>query len=247
MNLQFRDDFLKKWKKYFNGAECPLVFYFAEDPGNIPRAGITNDGSCIIGELALVRKGKPRAWNVNSLGCGGSRRYFGYTSGMRSDFEYFLSYGIEGKVEGERYIRTPEMVREIMQAVKCIPNGGKYIIFKRFDQLVLTDEPVAAIFFVTPDVLSGLFTLANFDRVDGLGVIAPFGSGCASIVYHPWFENEKENPRAILGMFDVSARPCVQKDRLTFAVPVKRLEQMVSCMDESFLITGSWKKVRNRL
>ncbi|MFH1160191.1 MAG: DUF169 domain-containing protein [bacterium] len=108
------------------------------------------------------------------------------------------------------------------------------------------DEPVAAIFFATPDVLSGLFTLANFDRVDGQGVLAPFGSGCSSIVYHPWFENEKENPRAILGMFDISARPCVPKDRLTFAVPMKKLEKMVPYMDESFLITGSWKKVKER-
>jgi hypothetical protein len=50
-----------------------------------------------------------------------------------------------------------------------------------------------------------------------------------------------------LGMFDVSARPGVPDDRLTFAVPMKRFEQMVRNMDESFLITNSWKTVRDRL
>ncbi|TSA25839.1 MAG: hypothetical protein D4R67_09180 [Bacteroidetes bacterium] len=247
MNTKIRDLFLKQWKSYFEDAELPIVFYYTDDPGTIPRAGLSTEWSCIICELNLVRKGKPRAWNVKSLGCGGARRYFGYEKGMRPNFEYFLSTGIPGEMEGERYIRTPEMVKEIMAGMKCIPAGGKYIVFKRFDQVVGSDEVQAVIFFATPDVLSGLFTLANFDCVDGLGVIAPFGSGCSSIVYHPYFENEKKDPKAVLGMFDVSARPCVPKDTLTFSVPIRKFKKMVSYMDQSFLITGSWEVVKKRL
>jgi hypothetical protein len=48
-------------------------------------------------------------------------------------------------------------------------------------------------------------------------------------------------------MFDVSARPCVPPDTLTFAVPMKKFSPMVENMDESFLITPSWEKVRNRI
>lgn len=48
-------------------------------------------------------------------------------------------------------------------------------------------------------------------------------------------------------MFDVSAHPNVPDDRLTFAVPMKRFEQRVLTMDESYLLTDSWKMVRNRL
>ncbi|MBL7138694.1 MAG: DUF169 domain-containing protein [Bacteroidales bacterium] len=77
--------------------------------------------------------------------------------------------------------------------------------------------------------------------------MAPFGSGCSSIVYHPFFENEKEDPKAVLGMFDVSARPCVPKDTLTFAIPMKKFTKMISFMDESFLITPSWQTVKKRL
>ena len=78
-------------------------------------------------------------------------------------------------------------------------------------------------------------------------MIAPFGSGCSSIVHHPYFENEKENPRAVLGMFDVSARPCVPKERLSLAIPMKKFVRMVDYMDETFLITESWKKVSERI
>ena len=109
------------------------------------------------------------------------------------------------------------------------------------------DEPEVVIFFAKPDVLAGLFTLAGFDSEDMNGTITPFGSGCASIVQYPLAESHKEKPKAVLGMFDVSARPFVQENVLSFAVPFKRFEKMISFMEESFLITESWEKVRKRI
>jgi hypothetical protein len=83
--------------------------------------------------------------------------------------------------------------------------------------------------------------------VDGDGVIAPFSSGCGSIVYRTYLENAKDNPRAILGMFDCSARPCVPKDTLSFSIPVKKFITMLGNMDESFLITETWETVKKRI
>jgi hypothetical protein len=247
MNQKFKAGFLEKWATYFGDNELPITFFYVEEPGDVARANIPKGHSCIVCELALVRKGKPLAWNVQSLGCGGAQRYLGYTDKIRPNFEYFLSTGIPGVMEGERYIRTPEMVNEMMAGMPCIPAKGRYIIFKRFDQLTPGDDPVAVIFFAKPDVLSGLFTLANFDQPGGNGVIAPFGSGCGSIVHQAWFQQEQENPKAILGMFDPSARPCVPKDTLSFSVPMKKFEKMVGYMDESFLATGTWKTLKRRL
>ena len=247
MDIDFRNLFLEKWSKYFGDSELPIAFFYVEDPGDVDRANLPDGHSCIVCELAIVRKGRPLAWNVQSLGCGGARRYLGYTDKMSPDFEYFLSHGIPDKMEGERYIKTPEMVKELMSNIRCIPAKGRYIVFKRFDQLTPGDDPVAAIFFAKPDVLSGLFTLANFDQPDGNGVIAPFGSGCGTIVHQSVLQNEQENPKAIIGMFDVSARPCVPKDTLSFAVPMKKFRTMVGNMDESFLITDTWDTVKKRL
>jgi hypothetical protein len=42
-------------------------------------------------------------------------------------------------------------------------------------------------------------------------------------------------------------RPGVDAGTLTFSVPMRKLERMVSDMDESFLITESWQKVKSRL
>jgi hypothetical protein len=96
-------------------------------------------------------------------------------------------------------------------------------------------------------VLSGLFTLAGFDSADPLGVIAPFCAGCAAIVQYPYLEGRSERPRAVLGMFDVSARPYVPAETLSFTVPWPLFLRMVDNAAESFLITDSWKKVRSRL
>jgi hypothetical protein len=48
-------------------------------------------------------------------------------------------------------------------------------------------------------------------------------------------------------MFDVSARPCVPAGTLTFAAPFSKFTRMVGNMDESFLTTESWKKVKKRI
>jgi len=48
-------------------------------------------------------------------------------------------------------------------------------------------------------------------------------------------------------MFDISARPFVPANKLTFAVPFKRFKQLIDYMEESFLITKSWDKIKERI
>ena len=134
-----------------------------------------------------------------------------------------------------------------MKNQKKLTIPGKYIVFKRWDNLDENDNPDVVIFFATPDILSGLFTLANFDQSEPNSTITPFGAGCGSIVYYPFIEKDSQRPRAVIGMFDVSARPCVPEGVLTFSVPMIKFTKMISYMDESFLITDSWKKVQKRI
>jgi hypothetical protein len=243
MDLKLKEEFLRKWDHYFGKSELPIVFFYSADLRGTEMARPPKGRSCLICELAAVRKGKSLAYDKSALRCGGARRYAGYESKMRPDFEYFLSCGIPGEMEGERYIRTPGMVNELMKNVYTLPAEGNYLVFKRWDKLEFEDTPEAAVFIANPQVLSGLFTLSNFDRTDGLGVIAPFGSGCGSVIYRGYLENQEEDPKAILGMFDPSARPCVPENTLSFTIPMKKMVKMIGYMDESFLITDTWKKI----
>ena len=247
MDLSFRQQFSERWAKYFPGAEWPIAFYYTDAESAADERLAAPADRCLIGALATDRNGQTWRYSRATPGCAGGKRYTGFSSQLRPKFEYFLSCGIPGELEGERYKQSPELVQALLQRQPPFEAPGQYLVFKRWDALEAQDEPVAVIFFAPPDVLSGLFTLANYDEADLFSVIAPMGSGCASIIQYPYRESQSEHPRAVLGMFDVSARPCVPAGSLTFTVPWRKFTRMVANMDESFLITEAWASVRERL
>ena len=247
MDVKLRQQFLDLWEKYFPGVALPIIFYYTNEEGWAKLAGKGAKTRCIISDLERVRAGQTLALDAETTRCGGGKRYLGFSQKLSPDFEFFLSCGIPGKLEGERYRKTPELVRRLLASQPAFHAPGKYIIFKRWDKLEMDEVPLAVTFFAPPDVLAGLFSLANFDSPDVNNVVAPSGSGCATIVYYPLIEAKADQPRAVLGMFDVSARSCVGADILTFSVPVGRFTEMVQNMDESFLTRRSWQEVRARI
>jgi hypothetical protein len=150
-------------------------------------------------------------------------------------------------MEGERYIKTPQLAKEYFAAAKPRRAPAKFCIFKPLPAFQAGEKPEVVVFFAPPDILSGLFTLTNYAAERTEAVRIPFSSGCGSILTHPLKEAEKEKPQAILGMFDVSARPFVEPDLLTLAMPTKLFLTLLDNLDESFLITASWRKVKERI
>ena len=234
MDMTRKNEFMRLWTKHFDGAELPIVFYYTDKPGNADPMKPPTGHRCIFADLSKVRAGQSLCFTAESIGCFGGRRYTGFDTRAMPNFEYFLSCGIPGKLEGERYKKTPALVTEWVRQVPKVEAPARFIVFKRWDRLEEPDEPEVVVFFARPDVLSGLFTLANFDVAEPNGVFAPFGAGCASAIQYPYLEGQSDSPRAVLGLFDVSARPFVGDGILTFAVPMKRFEQMMDNMEESF-------------
>jgi len=247
VNQTLREEFLTQWDTYFPGANLPIVISYVDKVVSLPEEKPSAGFHCIICDLAAVRDGATRVLGRESIRCGGARRYLGFETEMRPNFAQFLSCGIPGELEGERYKRSPALVEQYLQNQPLLEAPGRSIAFKRWDRLEPSDTPEIVVFFAPPDVLSGLFTLANFDEDRSDGVVTPFGSGCSSVVYHPYRELQSERPRAVLGMFDVSARPCITSDVLSLAIPWPKFVDMVRYMDESFLVTRSWDRVRSRL
>ena len=247
MDLTIRDKFLKLWRKYFDGAELPITFYYTDEKDRAELVKQSEGWRCLIGDLVKVRSGKPLCFDIDSIGCAGGRKYVGFSHELRADFEYFLSYGIPGKLEGERYKKTPELVKEFLRNAPMLEAPAKFIVFKRWDMLDEKDNPEVVIFFAKPDILSGLFTLTNYDEAEPNGVFAPFAAGCGTIVQYPYMEKNSDRPRAVLGMLDVSARPFIPENTLSFSIPIKKFVKMIENMEESFLITNSWKKVQKRI
>lgn len=246
MDNIFKERFAELWRKYFNHAEIPFTFYYTNEAGHAELAGSTTP-RCVIAATVGVRQGNSLACTAETVGCPGGRRYLGFAENIAPNFEYFLSYGIPGKLRGERYVKSPELVKRMQEEAPHFKAPAKYIVFKRWDKLEVADEPEVVVFLPTPDVLSGLFTLSRFDNISRDAVATPFGAGCSSIVQYPYLEKDSPNPRAIIGLFDPSARPYIPKDALSFAVPFRKFVHMVDNMEESFLVTETWQKIQERI
>ena len=246
MNL-FSEESWKRFRETLGLQESPLGIYYTNDKpeGVALKEGISG---CMIGLLQNARKkGMTVYFDKAHFGCPGGAYYMGFFESPRPNIEYFLSCGIPGEMEGERYIKTPERAREYF--AKMIPRRAPatYCVFKPIEKFQAEEKPEVVVFFSSPDILAGLFTLTNYalERTDA--VHAPFGSGCGAILTYPLKEAGKEQPRAILGMFDVSARPMVEKDFLTFSMPYVIFLKLLENVSGSFLETESWKKVLQRI
>ncbi|UCF30362.1 MAG: DUF169 domain-containing protein [bacterium] len=247
MDLTLKERFLDGWVNYFGSADLPIVFFFSDDDRYEEHVKITEGFTCMIGQLKEVRDGQTAAFTGDSIGCRGGVRYSGFPSKPDPNLAYFLSCGVPGQFEGLRLKRTPELVEGLAGSASIVPAEGTYLVAKRFDALDPEDAPRVVAWFAGPDVIAALFHLAAFDTSDRNCVISPQTAGCGSIINYPLAEGDRDDPRGVLGMFDISARPYVRADVLTFAVPLKLFERMVEGMDESFLTAEAWQGIKRRI
>lgn len=251
MATPFSEKLWNEFRTALGLIESPLGVYYTHDPpdGKTPKAGMDPGAHlCMIGLLKRARHyGETVYFDKNHFGCPGGAYYMGFFESPRPHIEQFLSCGIPGRMEGERYIKTPELAKEYIEKVKPRPAPSTYCVFKPIEQFHGNEKPEIVVFFASPDILSGLFTLTNYalERTDG--VYTPFGSGCSAILAHPLKETEKDHPRAILGMFDVSARPMVERNVLTLSMPHSIFLKLLENVSKSFLQTESWEKVLQRI
>lgn len=244
---QVSEERWKQFREILGLQESPLGIYYTNDEpeGITPKTGIH---LCMIGFLKKARKsGKTVYFDKNHFGCPGGAYYMGFLKLPMPNIEHFLSCGIPGQMEGERYIKTPELAKKYIEKVKPRPAPAAYCAFKSIEKFQRDERPEIVVFFASPDTLSGLFTLTNYALECTDGVYTPFGSGCSTLLTHPLKEAGKEEPRAILGMFDVSARPMVEKDVMTLSMPYSVFLKLVENVSGSFLQTESWKKVLQRI
>ncbi len=243
MNLEIKKSFLEKWEKHFPGSELPIVCHYTDemDGAKFPNKPKPNPRgyTCIFSKLAPVRKGRARAFNTENLGCWGASITLGFQ-------EIIIDAARDFLINVERYKKTGDLVDKMYEDYPPIQAQGRYIVFKRWDELVERDEPQVVFFFGNPDIIAGLFALANFDTMTPHGVIVPFGSGCDSIVGFPMRELESKQPKAVLGGLDPSVRICVKPHILTFSAPWPKFMSMLENMDDSFLIADTWRDVKSR-
>ena len=222
----------------------PLAFYYSDvaPPGFQPKPETRR---CLIAVLSRARRGETVFFDRDTTGCPGGSTYLGFCE-ARPEIDQFVSTGIPGKMEGEHYKESPELVRAFREAHPPLPAPARYAVFTPVSALVEGQVPLVILCFASPDELAGLVGLAGYARADD-SILAPFGSGCGVLISRALYEAKNPQPRGVLGMFDPSARPYVQADELSFSAPLALWEEMLDNAEESFLQTKTWATLRRRI
>jgi uncharacterized protein (DUF169 family) len=236
-----------------------------------------NRWGCVMFHLALAAKGKTAVVSRETFGCFGGGVGLGFGNkyrdfpGGEECFCHFLSDGnadsAEGRaigqqmaeaggghmaddfLHGERYLKDPKAVAQFVRALPMTDIPAKYVVFKPLSETDLDTENVRSItFFADPDQLAALVVLANYEADTNENVVIPFAAGCQSIGIYVYRECEKEQPRAVVGLVDISARNSVRKqlgaDVMSFSVPPSLFRRMEQNVPGSFLERPSWQTLK---
>jgi uncharacterized protein (DUF169 family) len=96
MDMQFKDEFIRIWRKYFNNAELPITFYYTDDEGHAELVKPGTQANCLMAPLRKVRRGASFTFAAESVGCGGGREFLGFADPgepfLGGDSGYLLAY-----------------------------------------------------------------------------------------------------------------------------------------------------------
>jgi len=221
------------------------------------RATQFKEGSwgCVGSMLQAATKGRTVVFDRKTSGCPGGGTGLGFGNCyVGFPIDRLLSTGGKAELgngqtydmgEGERFFESPEVVDRWAKALPFREVPTEYIVCKPLDQVADEEAVSLVLMLVNPDQLSALVTLAVFRRGVVEATVAPWGAACQSILF-AHAEAESDTPRGVIGFFDISQRGKIPRELLSFTVPYRMFLEMESSVDDSFLGTSAWDKLRTR-
>ncbi len=256
---------------------APVALHWSDDKPENAVQFEKGGWGCVMFLVVAAAKGKTGALDRDTCGCiggavgmGFGNRYLDFPGGVDC-FNHFLSSGNEGwekgreeirKLEafsprkefmehyahGEGYKKTPELVKDMVDRMPMVEIPKRYVIFKPMGETASdADTPVTVTFLVDADQLAGLVVLANYGCSGFENVSIPFVAGCQAVGILPYREAQAKQPRATVGLIDISARvytrKALGKDMLSFTVPYAMFLEMEENVEGSFMTRSQWRNL----
>jgi hypothetical protein len=188
-------------------------------------------GRWLAGETLILKKGGP--------GCPGGHRALGLETRTPPFMAHFLSDGV-GAPAGEGLRVNAHVAQALLDQAKPVRNDSGHVLIGplRLDQW---DEVRSLTFLVDPDRVSGLATLAGYWSSTRDIVVAPFGSGCSSLLRA--LGGYEDIDPAVLGGLDVAMRQFMPDNLVTLTVSPARFSKMLTFPDDSFVFKPWWTEL----
>jgi len=152
-------------------------------------------------------------------------------------------------LKGERYVQSPEGTQRFIQSLPIRDIPAKFVVVRPLNQIDPEKDDIKNVtFFVDPDGLSALVILANYSRPEAENVIIPWAAGCQVMGILAYRELEREHPRGLVGMIDISARKNARatlgEHSLSFTAPWPLFQEMERNVEGSFLQRATWQALQ---
>lgn len=229
--------------------ETPLIAVFdSPDIGAFAPTVEAKGGNCCFayyprwlkGETVVIRKSEGDFSNPDR-GCPGAQMSFGLKNEYPPFMAHFLTDGV-GAPMGEGLKAGPEIAQEFIDtSVAPEPSSDTVLI----GPLRVEQWPAvrSVTFFVDPDRLAGVITLAGYRSADREMTVAPFSSGCGMI----WRSlGEHDGDRAIVGCTDLAMRKYLPPEILSLTVSPRRFLEMLEVPEGSFLDKDWWNDLMDQ-
>ncbi len=215
------------------------AWYFADKR---PKGSIMPDQdnwSCMFCHLPNLFSGDAICFSSDRTGCAGASCYLGFSAPAK-DAGYFLA-------EKERFKKSVELGNTYYKELKIPTAPEKYVLWQRLESIPDECQIEVVNLWIQADGLSGLVTLANYDRPSNDNVLIPCSSGCQSLWTLPYLENEAAEKKCVVGCMDPVVRHYLAKDVLSFSMAAERFMEMANNVDGSFLESPKWLVISERI
>lgn len=216
--------------------------------------------TCVVSMLVAASKGKTVVVSDATCACVGGAVGLGFGDAFaRRDAptDWMLSHGEEcpdwpkGRKPlrpemraGERFYCSSECTRRWRSDMALADADYEYVVMAPVDSDAL-GVPDVVWMLANPDQLSALVIMCGYTTGRALNVLAPFCAGCQSIVLAKQ-EAAKDEPHAIMGMFDISQRHRLPRELLSLTMPYALFESIDAHCEEGCLTTHAWRQIEHR-
>lgn len=234
LNRQIKEG-IARLKEYIPFIFPATGWYFTSGK---PDNAITPDKgtwSCMMIYIEKVATGEKLCLSAQNPGCSGAACYLGFKEpevGAGS----FLA-------EKEKFKKNIELGNTFYAEIQASLAKDDYLVLERIEDLGDNIIPEVITLWVDATSLSGLVTLANYDRKTDDNVLIPFASGCQSIWTIPYKEKFQDISRCVVGLIDPAARLFLPHEILSFSMPINRFTELADNISGSFLELEIWESL----
>ena len=232
--------------------ESPIAVLLSDELPTGAKAFKPEKGvNCSLYALKQAQAGESIYFSMDTPGCPGKKFGFGFLDDIKipggGGFEYFLSCGKgPGFPEGERVKKTPEVALAFHATLPKKVHHNQYVIFKPLEMDDLGKARLV-IFLANPDQLAALIHLYSYESGAYDEVFTAMCSGCGSVLRIPLAETSRTNPRGVIGLVDIFARPHFKSDLFAFTTSPQKFSEMEGNSKNCFFQVKTWQGVKARL